>query len=92
MIADFVEDYPALAAFTAVLVLLLIVMGIVLRVWFRRRRAEARRRLPPRAPRPDPKALILRAVPRDAARAEPPVLADLPRQRRAAVAVAAHPR
>ena len=57
MIADFVEDYPALAAFTAVLVLLLIVMGIVLRVWFRRRRAEARRRLPPRAPRPDPAPL-----------------------------------
>lgn len=57
MIADFVEDYPALAAFTAVLVLLLIVMGIVLGVWFRRRRAEARLRLPPRAPRPDPAPL-----------------------------------
>ena len=54
MIADFIEDYPVLTAFAAALVLLLL---IVLGVWFWRRRTGARRRLPPRASRPDPAPL-----------------------------------
>lgn len=54
MIPDIVSGHPVLAAFTVVLVLLLV---IVPGVWFRRRRNGAPPRLPARTPRPEPAPL-----------------------------------